>query len=563
MKKSLLLIAFLFLTIGIGEFVQAQVVPQNDPARLLSNPRRAAHTFVHWQMKGHERYELSAMTMMAKQDLSLEDRIDRAQQLLKVLDSRGLLINFDVIPMDPAYEDTLSGLNQYILFNNLPQVYLVRKDSLWMFSAATIDAIPDLYRDTFSIFVDVVLDNLPTSLHKEWLGFYIWQYIALFLWLLTGLVFRKIAEYFMEVYAKKLTARTATRWDDYIVIQTEKPISFLLMIIFFNLTYSNLMLPVNVNYYMKSFLDVAISLSIIWLFYGLVNVLSDYFAEVTAKTESKLDEQLVPLVRKSLKIFVIVVGLLFVIQNSGYNVASILAGLGLGGLAFALAAKDTLANFFGSITIFLDKPFQIGQWINVNGQEGIVEEVGFRSTRIRTFYNSLISIPNSVMANTAVDNLGLREFRRIRTVINLTYSTPPEQLEAFVEGCKAIVHANPFMRKDFVEIHFNNFGPHSLDVLIYVFLKVPNWSEELQQRHNFFMEILKLAKEVGVEFAFPTQTLHIDSFYKEQPREVGKKLSNEQLADSVWEFGPNGKLSNPSGAVLYKDGKEIDFNKMR
>jgi MscS family membrane protein len=226
MKKSLFLIVILFSTLVAGEIVQAQAIPQTDPSRLLSNPRRAAHTFVHWQMKGHERFDLSALTMMAKQELTQEERIEKAQQLLKVLDSRGLLIDFDVIPMDPAYEDTLSGLHQYIMFKNLPQVYLVKKDSLWMFSEATIDAIPDLYRDTFSIFVDVVLDNLPASMHNEWLGFYIWQYIALFIWVLIGLVLRKLAEFFMEGYAKKLTAKTETKWDDYVVVQTEKTNQF-------------------------------------------------------------------------------------------------------------------------------------------------------------------------------------------------------------------------------------------------------------------------------------------------------------------------------------------------
>jgi MscS family membrane protein len=445
------------------------------------------------------------------------------------------------------------------MFRSLPEVFLERQDSLWLFSPATIDAIPDLYRRTFSVFVDVVLDNLPANMHREWLGLAIWQYFALFLWLLSGIVLRKLVEYFLEVYIHKLTLKTETRWDDYLVESTRKPISFIAMLVFFSLTYSNLMLAVTVNSYLKWTIDIVLSFAFIWLFYGLVNVITGFLADITAKTESKLDEQLVPLLGKTLKVFVVVIGVLFVIQNSGYNVASVLAGLGIGGLAVALAARDTLANFFGSITIFLDKPFQIGHWININGQEGIVEEVGFRTTRIRTFYNSVIVVPNSVMASTAVDNLGMREYRRILTRLNLTYSTPPEQLEAFVEGIKGLVVSNPAMRKDFYEVHFNDFGPHSLDVMIYVFVKVPNWHAELQERHNFFMDILRVAKETGVEFAFPTQTVHIDSFYKDTPREVGKKIEEQQLIDSVWSFGPEGDASKKGGPRLKHNGKEIDF----
>jgi MscS family membrane protein len=536
-----------------------QELTPNDTDRLLANPRRAAHTFVHWQMKGHERLDLTAVTMSADPSLSETERIDRARQLLRILDARGLFIDFDMIPADPAFEDTLSGLHQYIMFRSLPEVYLQRQDSIWLFSQSTVDAIPALYRRTFSIFVDVVLDNLPSGMHRVWLGLAIWQYLALFLWLLTGIVLRKVVEYFLEVYVQKLTQKTETRWDDFLVESAKKPVSFIVMLLFFSFTYSNMMMTVTVNSYLKWSIDIVLSFAFIWLFYGLVNVITGFLADVTSRTESKLDEQLVPLLGKTLKVFVVVIGVLFVIQNSGYNVASVLAGLGIGGLAVALAARDTLANFFGSITIFLDKPFQIGHWINVNGQEGIVEEVGFRTTRIRTFYNSVISVPNSVMASTAVDNLGMREYRRILTRINLTYSTPPEQLEAFVEAVKGLVVSNPSMRKDLYEVHFNDFGPHSLDVMIYVFLKVPNWHAELQERHNFFMDILRVAKETGVEFAFPTQTVHIDSFYKDTPREVGQKIGDDKLVDSVWSFGPEGDASKKGGPRLRKNGKEIDF----
>ena len=531
---------------------------QNEQANTLATPRKAIHTFLHWQQIGHKDLEKAASTMKAN-DGNLQDRIELATELKKVLDAKGLLIEYDVIPNTRNFTDSLSGLQQYILFDELPEVYLTKKDNEWIFSEATIDQIPILYKDTFSSIVEAVVGELPNSLKKDWFGIQIWQYIAIFLWLLLGLILRKVFEFILDNYIHRLAKKTTFTWDDDLIDGVDKPSGFIFMMFFWLATFTNLQLSVTVNHYLSLVLEIAISAGFIWLFYNLSDVFSKYLGVLTSKTETKLDDQLVPLIRKTLRFFVLVMGVILILQNNGYNVASLIAGLGIGGLAVALAARDTLANFFGSVTIFVDKPFRIGDWIKVAGVEGTVEEVGFRSTRIRTFYNSLVSVPNSNISNNEVDNLGLREYRRLLTTLNLTYSTTPEQMEAFVEGIKAIVKSNPHFRQDFYEVHFNAFGAHSLDVMVYVFFKVPDWSTELQQKHNFFLEVLKLAKEVGVEFAFPTQTLHVDSFHDDEPRKVGEQRTEEELAASVSEFGPNGSKSNPEGLRIFKDGKEVDF----
>lgn len=530
---------------------------QNE-ANTLSNPRRAVHTFLHWQQKGHQNLDRASTTMKLA-ELPKEERIELATELKKVLDARGLFVDYETVPSNANYVDTLSGMQQYILFDELPEVYLVKKEGEWLFSEATINEIPILYSNTFSSLIESLVSKLPSTLKKEWLGIELWQYLGIFIWILLGLIFRKIFEYILDNYIHRLTKKTDFTWDDDLIESVEKPAGFIFMILFWLATYTNFQLSVNVNYYISLLLEITVSIAFIWLFYNLSDVLTKYLSVLTAKTETKLDDQLIPLIRKTLRFFVLLMGIIIILQNNGYNVASIIAGLGIGGLAVALAAKDTLANFFGSVTIFVDKPFRIGDWIKVGDVEGTVEEVGFRSTRIRTFYNSLVSVPNSNIANTDVDNLGLRKYRRLLTTLNLTYSTSPEQMEAFVEGVKAIVKANKHFRQDFYEVHFNSFGSHSLDVMIYVFFDVPDWSTELQQKHNFFLEILKLAKDVGVEFAFPTQTLHVDSLYKDEPRKVGENKSEDDLAAAVTEFGPNGSKSNPDGLRIYKDGKEIDF----
>lgn len=544
-------ICVFFTLLFVHSLLSGQAAP--DPDILLKSPRRAVHTFLYYQLDGHEKPEIAAQSMGT--ELSKEERANRARKLLSVLDAKGLLIDYDAIPNEPLYRDSLSGLHQYILFDELPEVYLERYRGKWYFSDHTVESIPTLYQETFSRWVDFVVDRLPEPVKSQYLGLQLWQYAAIFIWILIGLVVKKIVEFVINTYIKRLSEHTAALWDDKIVYWSERPLGWIILSVFYYLTYANLHLGVEFNRFLKSVFEFLLLASVIWLIYSLINILDEYLQELTAKSKSKLDDQLVPLIRKTLKVLIVIVGTLFLLQNIGYNVASLLAGLGIGGLAFALAARETLENFFGSVAILIDRPFQIGDWVNMNGQDGIVEEVGFRSTRIRTFENSVLTIPNSKMANTNINNYGARQFRRFKAVLGLVYSTPPEQIEAFVEGIKAIIKASPATRKDYFEVHFNSFGDHSLNILIYMFFKVPDWSAELQARHNFLLQVLQLAHEIGVEFAFPTQTLHVDSFFKDQPKEVGKKYSAQELIKRLKEYGPDGAKARPDGLQL-KDGEQ-------
>jgi len=557
-KSALLVLTIIIFYSGTVFGFQNQE-PQPRDAALLANPQRAVHTFLHWQKAGHKNPDHVIKTMKLAEG-GREEKLELASQLLKVLDARGLLIEYDRIPTNPNYTDSLSGLPQYILFSSLPEVYLTKTaQNEWVFSEATVQTIPDLYQNTFSSWFTFVVDNLPEWAHNEWMRIKIWQYMAVFMWLLTGLILMKVFTFFLDNYVRRVAQKTKITWDDDLIDSIEKPAGYIFLFTFYFLTFSNLQFSVGISHFINIFLEIVLSAAVVWLFYNLADVFSKYLGVLTAKTETELDDQLIPLIRKTLRFFIVVMGVIAILQNNGYNVASLIAGLGIGGLAVALAARETLANFFGSITIFLDRPFKVGDWIKTGEVEGTVEEVGFRSTRIRTFYNSLVSVPNSSVANTDIDNLGLRKYRRLKTVLNLTYSTTPKQMEAFVEGIKAIIKANKHFRQDMYEVHFNSFGAHSLDVLVYVFFDVPDWSTELQQRHNFFLEVLRLAKEVGVEFAFPTQTLHMDSFYKEEPRKVGEERSEEELASAVHEFGPGGKKGKPDGVRIFRAGEEIDF----
>ena len=214
----------------------------------------------------------------------------------------------------------------------------------------------------------------------------------------------------------------------------------------------------------------------------------------------------------------------------GLNITGWIAGLGIVGLAISLAAQDSVRNLFGSITVLFDKPFAVGDWVKVGDVEGTVEEVGFRSTRIRTFYNSQITYPNSNLINASVDNMGRRKYRRWSTHVGVQYDTPPEKLVAFTEGIRELIRTHPYTRKDYYQVWMHQWSDSSMDVLLYVFFEVPDWNTELRERDRLFVDIVRLADRLGVEFAFPTRTVHL---YQEQHAEAGAAYQARPRAAAV------------------------------
>ncbi len=275
-----------------------------------------------------------------------------------------------------------------------------------------------------------------------------------------------------------------------------------------------------------------VSLSGVWSAFRLVDVFDSLLLIKAMKTHNKFDDLLVPMITKSLRVFVVVIGIIFIADNLNVDVSSLLAGLGLGGLAFALAAKDLLGNFFGSLTVLLDRPFHIGDWVVIGDVEGMVEEVGFRSTRVRTFYNSLITMPNSILTTTKIDNMGARRYRRMKSMLALTYDTSPERIDAFCEGIRELIQLHPYMRKDYYQVYFNEYGAASLDILVYVFWETPDWNTELRERHRFLLDILRLAKQLNIEFAYPTQTLYLRQDDNRTPQAVNPFKTNMTEADA-------------------------------
>lgn len=537
----------LLLTFALLAGSPALAAPPTD----CSTPRNAVDSLFGWLRPGSNQ-PAEAARCLERSGRTSEELQRLAKQAKELFDARGHRVLVDRLPDSADYADPQTGEARVVVHERLPDVVVERQgDGQWRWTRASLDQVEELHAETFSAVGERLMRNMPEWLRGAVFGVELWQYLALLLVFLVGFVLRKVIQFIVTNRMQSVAHRLGSRWVALLANAVAAPLSTLVMAGVVWVSYPQLRLPIGAALAVAVSVRVLATISFVWAAYRLVDVFSEAMSIRASRTESKLDDQLVPLVRRSLKVVTVIIGALFVLQNLDVDVGSLLAGLGIGGLAFALAAKDTLANFFGSIMIFADRPFQIGDWVVISGAEGIVEEVGFRSTRIRTFYNSVITLPNSKIADAQVDNYGARIYRRTYVTVRLSYDTTPEQMQSFVEGVRAIIRANEYSRKDYYEIHFSGFGEHSLDVMLYFFFKVSNWSEELRERHNVYLEVLRLAKELGVRFAIPTQRLHHEFVAAPgQPREVPTPPSFEQLQQIVRSFGPGGEMAQPAPKLV-------------
>ena len=349
--------------------------------------------------------------------------------------------------------------------------------------------------------------RLPGWAKVPFAGVTAWQWVGLSIGLLLGALFI-LASY-------RLTRRRVDRREDDPGLNWQAvpvPLAMILVAAFLVPLLCTLFHIGGITRVVIAFAQtIAFSLSAAWLsVIGLI-ILGDLIVSSERLKRSSLDSQLI---RLGARLIGVMCGVVFLIQGSdqlGFPAYSVLAGLGVGGLAVALAARDSIANLLGSLLIMLEKPFRIGQYIRVGGSEGTVEDVGFRSTRIRTPDNSLISIPNNAVVNTTIENLSLRAMRRQRFFVQVTYGTPREKVEALVAGIRRLILDHSLTNKTNFQVRFYNFSESSLDILVMFYFEVQDYGVELREREAILLRVMGLVSEMGVEFAFPTRTLQIEA----------------------------------------------------
>ena len=340
------------------------------------------------------------------------------------------------------------------------------------------------------------------------------KYLLLVLLFVIGLLFRKFLSLVFNRFSK-ISSSSKYAFDFSVLHSVQKPLSWLILSILWFLSMHLLGFDGLEKQVLSTILQILIGFFSIYVSYSLVDVFLHYLKMASKKAQIPIDDNLFAALSKLIKIFTFIFALLVVMQNFGINVMSILTGLGLGGLAFALAAQDTCANLFGSMMIFADRPFRVGDYIKIADIEGNVEHVGFRSTRIRTFYGSVVSIPNQVVASANIDNMGERVYRRIRFSLGIAYSTPTLKIQEFIESIRLLLNTNSLIQKQDLNVSFESMGDFSLNILVNYFVQAGNLGEESMVRQEVYLKIMDIAKEQGIEFAFPTQSLHIETLPKE------------------------------------------------
>ncbi|MEN1680304.1 MAG: mechanosensitive ion channel family protein [Planctomycetota bacterium] len=398
-------------------------------------------------------------------------------------------------------------------------------DGRWAFSADTVKAIEDLSVETqdqapltvataateepskpWSVWYG---ELFPLALQKEHFILPTYQWLSLIVIAIAGRLmevvtrrgFTWLSDVVLHHYDPEFFESTATVW---------KPIGRLAAAatwyggayaIGFPLRFVGLLLIV---------LKVVTVVAAVLAAFAVIRLVAGYLTRRAKRTQQKFDDLMIPVAATTARILAVAIGIIVVTAAFSEELpATLIGGLGIGGVAIALASQETLSNFFGSVTVLFDRPFEVGDWVVVDGIEGEVESLGFRSTRIRTGLNSQITLPNNKLATAAIDNWGRRRYRRYLTRLGVEYHTTPEQVDAFCEGVRELIRRQPHTRKDFYAVYFNDFGASALEILMVVYFEAPDWPTELRERHRLLTDILRLAERLEVGFAFPTQTVHL------------------------------------------------------
>ena len=343
------------------------------------------------------------------------------------------------------------------------------------------------------------------------LGSEYWRWLlCAFTLLMILMIHRFILSYLLK-WSKQLTEMTKTDLDDQLIEVLKKPIGVLIWVSGLYMMTSWLNLPTGLDEGLRLVYRIAMISLLTRSFAESLTVLTTLLNQLTSKTPSKLDDYLVPFVIRVIKIATYSIGIMLVIQEFGVNVAGIIAGLGVGGLAFALAAQDTLANWFGALMIYTDRPFEVKDWIKTSQLEGVVIEVGLRSTRIRTFADSVVSIPNRRIADEVIENFTKMDKRRVSIKVGVTYDTTPAMLEESVERIRDILRKHPQVDQSFWLVKFTDFGESALDIFIYYYTMTKDWELYLSIKQDINLQIMQRLKAIGVEFAFPSMSIYQSS----------------------------------------------------
>ena len=342
-------------------------------------------------------------------------------------------------------------------------------------------------------------------LHQEFYGNSILNWaIAVGILILSFVVVKMLYWIFSNVI-RRLTSKTKTNLDDVLIDKLEKPLTYLVLILGYWISIHYLMFKEEVELVLENVAYFLLVIDVTAILSRIVDALiTEIIMPISEKSDSSFDNQLIPVIQKGVRSIIWILGIIIGLDNIGFDITAMIAGLGIGGLALALAAQDSVKNIFAGIMIFLDKPFRIKDRIQVDGFDGIVEEVGLRSTRLRTLEGRIVTIPNSRFTDNSVTNVTSQPTLKVKLNLGLTYDTDEVQMQKAIDILEDIVKNQEAITDDYAA-GFNGFGDFSLNILFIYYVKPDSHWLDTQTLVN--KEILRRFNKEGLEFAFPTQTI--------------------------------------------------------
>ncbi len=537
LKRSFRILALLALVVYLATTTtRADVTPQPTEATPeavavdpeLRSPRATLAYFLGMMRPAEGDADLQrAIKALDPSDLPELVRDERAKEIAIKL--YAILTYKEITPAKVPASASASPLQ--IGEVNTYGVYLEQTGPNWRFSRSTVNDVPDIFREiehnlskkemrklggTTATWL-TIRSYVPEQLKGTTVILEDWHWVAAaFTLLATFLVQYTLVFLIQRVFSRVFPSRFSPDQKE-VFASIRKPVFVIVFTSALQLFLSSFDLEIDFYTFVITWLSTIRIMAIMMLAIRLIPMFTARVNRFAAGATSVTEEILYPLVEKAAWLCIILIGSAQILWTHGVNVSGLAAGLGLGGLAFALAAKDTVENIFGAVAILIDQPFRVGDTISMAGLTGTVEHIGLRSTRIRTPENSLLSLPNSKIIASHVDNLGARTSVRVRTILNLPLATPPSSIEALCAGIRAILESHPLCVRDSIVVHFNEFNHGSLGVLIQFNITLQTWAEEQRRKEEIFLAIIRLLGELGLSLAVPIQEIAVKTTNSNTP----------------------------------------------
>ena len=356
----------------------------------------------------------------------------------------------------------------------------------------------------------------------------LWQFIVLIALAVAAAILGLLVVKVVFRLLLSIASRSATPWDDALLERIVAPTRLAVAVALYYAGASAFSLSEQGKSAVAAICGFFAIAAVAWLLARLVDLFADHVAAVSDAKGNTAVKTLVPLGRRATKVFIVVIAALSVLQNQGFNISGLLAGLGIGGLAIALAAQKTLENLFGGFVLVADRPVRIGEFCRIGEHVGTIEDIGLRSSRIRTLDRTVVTIPNAELSTVRIENYGVRDKVRLYTVLQVGYDTSPDQMRFLLVELRRMLYAHPKTQPDPCRVRFINLGAYSLDIEVFAFIDTQDWNEYTGIREDIYLKFLDIVEQSGACFAYPSQTLYLG-------RDPGRDMERTRAAETAVE----------------------------